>query len=1106
MRIVLAEEHDGQQGHEFSFDQALLKVGRDPGKCLIVFDQAEWPMVSRQHAEFRCQDGHFLLVDTNSRFGTFLNGRRIEEPTEVQAGALAQFGSGGPEIRVVRIEEASVVHPSEDAVVAHPASSTLESDEEGKQVEIAAKIEASQSSSAAPESEVPPTQPARPLTPSAELLFASRRQSAVIEFVNGATGEPQRLQLDKDVIHIGRGAEMDISIEAAETVVSRRHAMVERQASEQYVLFDLGSFNGTLINGQRITQPTPLYDEDQIQLGVKGPVLRFIDPWHPAPADARPPAGQRALTLDHATIVPAMPPVSGPLAEMLSLHQTLHADSFAPPPQELPTGDGQAQLLMQIPFDGKGQLTVGRALDNDVTLDGLQISKRHARFLEESGRIIIEDVGATNGVYVNGTRVKGRQPLNNNDLVQIGPFLLQADPQRGVAVFDTRSKARIDAIDITKVVPNRAGGGETKLLDDIDLTILPNEFVGLLGPSGAGKSTLMDALNGMRRATSGQVLINNLDLYQHLDSLKQAIGYVPQEDIVHRELTVYRTLYYVARLRLSRDVSAQEIDQIVNEVMDVTGLAERRELPVGQLSGGQRKRVSIAVELITKPSIIFLDEPTSGLDPATEGRIMKLFRQIADNGRTVILTTHAVYSIKLFDKLVIVLRGKMIFYGSPQEALAHFKAESFDDLYEKLETPSAERAARLLPLAANASEKQKQEYQLQIERINEEVAEEWKQSFIRTEQYQLNIVQPLSGLRREVKESPPAKQRWTIRGAGRQWGTLTRRYLEVLARDRINLLILLGQAPIIGLVVFIMSLAVAHKVQDFPYSMLGLVPMWFGTSVAAREIIRERAIYNRERMVNLELLPYVASKLFVLLLIVGLQCVLMFGTLYAFKTAGMLKLSGSGLAQLLVMILTGGVGVALGLFISALVKTSEMATSLVPLVLIPQIVFSGIVNMPTGPSKIISTVIPVAWSFDEMKRLSTLDTFNEEGSNPNGPNQGLGLIKHVKRVNEQRREEARRDYENYRQDIEKDLKDYEQKMKSYLRAARKNPGLKPPPMPQVRPAPEAPKTEEIPDDLSSYVLFLHTWGGEVLNPSILLLMFLLLLGATVVALRLQDIN
>ena len=199
---------------------------------------------------------------------------------------------------------------------------------------------------------------------------------------------------------------------------------------------------------------------------------------------------------------------------------------------------------------------------------------------------------------------------------------------------------------------------------------------------------------------SGLVLVNSQDLYEHLDSLKQSIGYVPQDDIIHRELTVYRTLYYVARLRLSRDVVGQEIDQIINEVMDVTGLSERRDVPVAQLSGGQRKRVSIAVELITKPSIIFLDEPTSGLDPATEEKIMKLFRQIAESGRTVILTTHAMENVKLFDKIVVLMRGKLVFYGAPQEALAHVRAESFKDLYDKLEAPIEAALSKLPSLPA----------------------------------------------------------------------------------------------------------------------------------------------------------------------------------------------------------------------------------------------------------------------------------------------------------------------------------------------------------------------------------------------------------------------
>ena len=464
------------------------------------------------------------------------------------------------------------------------------------------------------------------------------------------------------------------------------------------------------------------------------------------------------------------------------------------------------------------------------------------------------------------------------------------------------------------------------MLDDVGLTVQPNEFVGLLGPSGAGKSTLMDSLNGMRPATSGAVLINNLDLYRHLDSLKQSIGYVPQDDIIHRELTVYRTLYYVAKLRLSRDVSTKEIDQIVSEVMDVTGLSERRDVPVGQLSGGQRKRVSIAVELITKPSVIFLDEPTSGLDPATEEKIMKLFRQIAESGRTVILTTHAMENVKLFDKIVVLMRGKLVFYGVPQEALAHVKAESFKDLYDKLEAPVDRQIAAMPLLPANATKSQKAAAKQRREQIAEEVADDWKRKFQATQQYRRNVVEPLSGLPRDGHAAAPARRRMSIVDAVRQWGTLTRRYLAVLTRDKFNLLILFGQAPIIAFLTYLVVGAKAPR--EFPYFVLALVSIWFGTSVASREIIRERAVYTRERMVNLRLLPYVASKLFVLSLIVSIQCVLLFGSLKLMHYLGLMNMPGWAIPQLFIVLVTAGVGIALGLLISAIVKTSEWPRAL----------------------------------------------------------------------------------------------------------------------------------------------------------------------------------
>jgi ABC-type multidrug transport system ATPase subunit/pSer/pThr/pTyr-binding forkhead associated (FHA) protein len=1129
MKIVLLEERRGQQPAEHAFDLETLRVGRDPSICQVVFDQTEWPMVSRKHAEFRLRQGRCQIVDTNSSFGTFLNGSRVTEPTTVEAGAQVQFGAGGPILRVVEIERASA-SSSTPAVVADRSEMETRREPVPKldQEAITAQTPVAPTPAPTPpppKRATPPAQtpkpspaqtpqqppiPARTPTP-AQTPVAPRAvsptQVALVELVHEGTGNIERIPLAKEIMRLGRDPEMEVAIDAASAVVSRKHAEIHRQPQGQYLLFDLGSFNGTLVNEQRITQPVPLFDGDRLQLGMGGPILRFIDPAHPAPAGAHH-AGQRVVSgVGQPAVISGIRPVTGPIAEVAGMSTVVFkpgTDSIRP--QTAGPGGAPSQLLMQRLFEGRPALTIGRAPDNDIKLDGLQISNHHARILNTGGQIAIEDVGSTNGVYVNGERVSGRRGLQNREIVQIGPFMLQADAQHGVSVFDARSKTRIDAIDITKIVTNRSGGGKIKLLDDVDLTINPNEFVGLLGPSGAGKSTLMDSLNGMRPASSGHVLINNLDLYQHLDSLKHSIGYVPQDDIIHRELTVYRTLYYVARLRLSRDVSTQEIDQIVNEVMDVTGLAERRDVPVGQLSGGQRKRVSIAVELITKPSVIFLDEPTSGLDPATEEKIMKLFRQIAESGRTVILTTHAMENVRLFDKIVVMMRGKLVFYGSPKEALAHIKADSFKDLYDKLEAPIDEQISKLPPLPPAPTREQQQAFKHRKEEISEAVAEEWKRRFQQTEVYQRNIVRPMSGLKRDAQAAAPVKRRPTVTDAVRQWGTLARRYMEVLGRDKFNLLILFGQAPLIALLTYLV--VGANATRDFPFFMISLVAIWFGTSVSAREIIRERAVYNRERMVNLGLLPYVASKLFVLSLIVGLQCILLFGTLKLLDFSGLMKLPGVlyGVPQLLLMILTGIVGIGLGLFISAIVKTSEMATSLVPLILIPQILFSGLVGVPSGVSKVVGLTMPATWAFDEMKQLSQLDTVSEEGSDPNGPNGGRGLKKHTEDLNDQNLEKARKDVENYKNDAEQSQKDFEQKMNDYVRNAATNPSLEKPTAPSAPPAPKVPEAVKVPEDLSSYVEFLHPWGHILLDPLVLLLMFFGLIIAAIMALRAQDIG
>lgn len=892
----------------------------------------------------------------------------------------------------------------------------------------------------------------------------------------------QRIEITNEATRLGRDPNVDVVIAANAANVSRRHAEIRKQEGV-YILVDLGSFNGTFINGRRIVGGEILHDGDVVQLGPGGPSLRFR-----APAN---PDSLRTAQLGHSGALPQ----TGRLAQ--PKNQTIFASNdssqFQSTLRSAEVNPNEPRVFLQRALD-LPQLTIGRGDECDIRLDGLLISNNHARISQTPNGLVIEDLNSTNGTYVNGQRITGRRQLPFEDVVQIGPFLLRVNPQRGLTVFDTRSKTRLDVVKITKEVNNRSGGGKIRLLDEVNLSIQPNEFVGLLGPSGAGKSTLMDSLNGMRPASSGNVLVNNLDLYQHLESLKQSIGYVPQDDIIHRELTVYRTLYYVARLRLSRDISKQEIDQVVGEVMDITGLSERRDVPISQLSGGQRKRVSIAVELITKPSVIFLDEPTSGLDPATEEKVMKLFRQIAESGRTVILTTHAMENVKLFDKLVVLMRGKLVFYGKPQEALAHCGAESFKDLYDKLEAPISEKLQR-----ANGRANKDQ--------IAEEVANEWKRRFLQTEQYRMNVEIPLRSVNAGAHVAAPARARGSLGDWLRQWATLSRRYLEVLSADKFNLLILFGQAPIIAMLTY---LVVGSKApRDFIYFVLALVSLWFGTSVAAREIIRERAVYKRERMVNLRLLPYVGSKILVLMMIVGLQCLLLFGTLKFLDITKLMSFPGGfgSSLHLVVMIVTSMVGISLGLFVSAVVKTSEMATSLIPLILIPQILFSGLVGIPTGMSKVVGVVMPATWAFDGMKRLSELDVLRakDEDAQPSEKEEGRGLYKQIERDNDQNIADSRAKVDKYKADAEKSISNFEKKMEDYQKELAAGHAAKKPPTPKLGPVPEIQPAKKVPDDLSNYVDFLHPWGSATLDLGVLVAMFFTFFIATMIALRSQDV-
>lgn len=1033
MKIILAGENANTSPQEQSFDREVIRIGRDADSCQIVFDRKTYSMVSRRHAELRFTGDKWFLQDSGSSFGTFIDGQKIIEPQEIKIGQKIQFGVQGPILRVVHFEI--------------PAKQNLWGNN-------------FQNIQTAPENSS-----ARRNLSSIDSSRIKPNQTAQLEF-NDSKQFFEPFKISKNSVWLGRDPEGDIVFESSAAMVSRRHAEIKR-TGDQFVLTDNNSFNGTLVNEQRISMPIQLYHDDRIQLGLGGPVLRFNAPWLSAPKEAAL-VGQRSASFRRPSDLAVKTEQAG--AKTIAVN---FGKSFT----EISSNETtQPQLLMSLAFGDKQELIIGRSDASDVKLDGLQISNRHARLLQTNSGVVIEDLDSTNGVFINGNQIS-RQVITSTDSVQIGSFHFRIDNANNIGVFDTRSKTRLDAINVTKDVKIRAGG-KTRLLNNVSLSIQPNEFVGLLGASGAGKSTLIDALNGYRPASEGNVLINNLDLYRHLDSLKQSIGYVPQEDIIHNELSVYRTLYYVAKLRLSRDVSRKEINQIIDEVLDVTNLTERRNYLVKQLSGGQRKRVSIAVELITKPSVIFLDEPTSGLDPATEEKIMKLFRQIAESGRTVVLTTHAMENVKLFDKIAVLMDGKLIFYGKPDDALKHFNAQNFKELFDRLEEPIEQK------LKQNGNRRL----------VTEQTAEEWRRKFAQTKEYEQNISKPLAEVGKVQPNEVNKKRRLGISGSIRQTLTLSRRYSEVLLQDKLNLGILLFQAPVIALLTFLVI--GENQPRDFVYFVLSLVSIWFGTSVAAREIVRERAVYKRERMVNLGLLPYLASKIFILGLIVGLQCLLLFVPLKFFDIAGLMAMPGElfGAAQLWIMLLTAAVGIALGLLISALVKTSEMATSLVPLILIPQILFSGLVGVPAGLNKVVDLTMPTAWSFDAMKRFSGLGTLEKEGADSNGETKGLGLYKYIETENDKIIANAKREIREYKKNSQNKLEDFETELRN---------GNNPFP-PQFDEPPAIADVRKLPEDLSKYVTFLNPWMSEILNQIVLMLMFVILVIGTLFILRLRD--
>ncbi|MEV7683329.1 FHA domain-containing protein [Streptomyces sp. NPDC088341] len=564
-------------------------------------------------------------------------------------------------------------------------------------------------------------------------------------------------------------------------------------------------------------------------------------------------------------------------------------------------------------------MRIGRALENELVVADLQVSRLHAQFTATpDGRFEIRDLGSHNGTYVNGQPIakSGTVMIGPNDIVGVGHSTFRLVGDRLEEFVDT-GEVSFSARHLTVTVD-----GGKQILKDVSFGVPEKSLIAVIGPSGSGKSTLLKALTGYRPADQGDVLYDNRNLYKQFAELRQRIGLVPQDDILHKELSVRKALKYAAKLRFPGDTAEAEREARIDEVLRELKLDIHKNKKITSLSGGQRKRVSVALELLTKPSLIFLDEPTSGLDPGMDRDVMQLLRGLADDGRTVLVVTHSVAELALCDKLLVMAPGGAVaYFGPPEEALNFFGYTTWADVFSAFENyRDYDWAGRW---------RGSQHYQMYAADIDAVAA-------------QSVHMPPPQQMR------PPKAQSW-----GSQLLTLIRRYASVIASDKGFMALMVILPAVLGVVSVVIPAKFGLGPPEAPSQFNGdagtimlilAVGMCFsGAANSVRELIKERVIYERERATGLSRSAYLMSKVITLGVITAIQGVIICGIGFATRTLPEEGLIMPPAVEIcLVVIALGFTSMMFGLVISSLVKTAEKTMPLLVMFAIVQVVFTGI--------------------------------------------------------------------------------------------------------------------------------------------------------------------
>lgn len=687
-----------------------------------------------------------------------------------------------------------------------------------------------------------------------------------------ATCQPYTVQLadDKTMISFGRAEDNDLVLTSH--LVSRHHGRFVQDSGKWY-MEDLGSTNGMIYNNTNIRRK---------EIG-DGDLIRIDD-------------GVEAVA-------------NGVLFIFSNTTSTNKWNS--------------------VSTENVPSITIGRDANCTIVLPHISVSQRHAGIQKEQEHYCIIDNGSANGLFVNGVRVTKKAILHEKDVITITNSKLIFTT---AAIFYCCCKSGL-SVDSSDVVIKRGKGKRSFVTcNHVNLNIKPGELVAIIGGSGAGKSTILNAMCGYLEPAEGAVYINGIDLYHNFDSLKKIIGYVPQSDIVYDNLSLYDMLSYTSKLRMPKDISAQEREAAITRAIDMVELSHKRDSLIGALSGGQRKRASIAVELLSDPNLLFLDEPASGLDPGTERNLMQSLRKMADGGKTVVLVTHSTLQLQLCDKIVFMgAGGNLCFYGSHDEALKFFGVDSVVDVYNMITYQTQEWSEKYAQLAGPAS--------------------------------------PFKKVTHVPTKNPEDRKR--------QLRVLCSRYVKLILNDKQRLWLLLLQAPLLAFLISMVADGEQFEAYEMTKSLLfalSCCAFWVGILNAIQEICKERTILKREYMTGLSLGTYVLSKIIVLGTMCLLQClmiVVVFAALVGLPESGVIL--PSPIELLISIFLTALSAAALGLFVSSLFDNADRAMTVAPILLMPQILFSGQLFKLEGVTSAISWFATCRWSMESLGSTADLN-------------------------------------------------------------------------------------------------------------------------------------